>query len=455
MLGALPAVGFLTTGFGMSSGAMALMTVGSLAGFMTGPPPQVNSGQLPNGQGPGYNFFGIEGQGPSYNYLGSTPQASGYLNQAVWNLNAAPWNNVHYGQIQATCGCQATSEFPYNGVQYQAPAPPPPQYAQPPMGSYDVSQAFGNPYVYGSPTAYQGYFQQSMFAQNPFPMQSPPGHSIYSQPAYQHPQAYAPTYSQPYSYGLEAYQTGLYQYGSQPVSSYQPYYQPYNTQPVSYGSYQPQPVSYEPQPYGYQPPTSHPCPPPTGGVEPYARVQNGQVAYPNLPPFESVTSWASASQVVALRLTGDPGAQATYHFTSTDPHLNHDGRANERTTVWWALQQNDRLRFDADSKNFFLTYPDGSTRNVETLANLMSVRQASGWDGQVAYKAFGDRIQEVMVTSDLIYPPYQPGASALTTNPFGTQWDNIFPRPDMVGHFGYPTVNLPPGTTLIPPNGLG
>ncbi len=452
MLGALPAVGFLTTGFGMSSGAMALMTVGSLAGFMTGPPPQVDSGQLPSGQGPGYNFFGIAGQGPSYNYLGSTPQASGYLNQAVWNLNASPWNNVHYGQIQAACGC-ASQEFPYNGVQYQAPAPAPPQYVQPPMGSYDVSQAFGNPYVYGSPTAYQGYFQQSMFAQNPFPMQSPPGHSISSQPAYSHPQAYAPTYSQPYSYSLEGYQTGLFDYGSQPVSSYQPYYQPYNPQPTQPISYQPsEPVSYGTQPYA----TQHPCTPPTGGVESYAQVQNGQVAYPNLPPFEAVSSWASASQVVALRLTGDPGAQATYHFSSTDPHLNHDGRANERTTVWWTLQQNDRLRFNADSKEFFITYPDGSTRPVETLANMMNVRQASGWDGLVAYKAFGDRVQEVMVTTDLIYPPYQPGAAALTTNPFGTQWDNIFPRPDIMGgYFGYPTVNMPVSTTLIPPNGLG
>ncbi|MCE7872537.1 hypothetical protein DYH09_19450 [bacterium CPR1] len=401
---------------------MALMTVGSLAGLMTGPPPQVDAGQLP-GQASGYNFFGMAGQGPTYNYLGATGQTSGYLNQAVWNLNASPWNNVHYGQIQATCGCQ-----PYNGVQYQAPVPPPPQYAQPPMGCFDVSQALCNPYVYGSQAAYQGYFQAGFYAQSSFPIQSFP-----CQPAYQHPQAYAPPFSQPYSYGLEAFQAGLYCYGSRSVSSYQP---------------------YDSHSCGCQPPTPLSCPPPTGGVEPYAQVQNGQVAYPNLPPFESVTSWASASQVVAQRLTGDPGAQATYHFSSTDPRLNHDGRANERTTVWWALQQNDRLRFDANSKNFFLTYPDGSTRNVETLANLMSVRQASGWDGQVAYKAFGDRIQEVLVTNDLIYPPYQPGATALTTNPFGTQWDSIFPRPDMAGHFGYPTVNLPPGTTWIPPNGL-
>ncbi|MEW6284023.1 MAG: hypothetical protein AB1758_35750, partial [Candidatus Eremiobacterota bacterium] len=195
---------------------------------------------------------------------------------------------------------------------------------------------------------------------------------------------------------------------------------------------------------------------PTGhGLGAPTNIQGGQVHYVGLPTFDAITSWPQASAIVKARLVGDAGKQAWFHFTDTDPHLNHDGRANERTTVWWALQMNDRLRFDVDTNNFFMTYPDGSTRNVANLQSLMSVRQAGGWNGPPAYHALASHVQMMMTMTDLITPPYQPGATAVTPQPFTNQWDLVFPRPDASHLYGFGAINLPPSTTIFPPSGFG
>lgn len=478
MLGALPAIGFLSTGVGMGVGQFA--AYGAIAGFsatLTGPPNLSTGGTSSGydyqgsqvGRTTNYSFLGTNNISSSYPYdflgQGGSYNLTGHLSNAVWNLNAAPWNDVNYGQL---CGCMQasgyggmqqqqpyaypvpnysaqpytytlgsvgaqsmpqncqpvgydpSSPFPYNNVQYQASEPYPAGYPQQ-LGTYDASRSFGNGPIVGAVAGYSNLFGSlgvsSQTGSTPFG---------YCQPAYTNPANYVyPESCQ--TYPLQSQQTGMYGFGSF-TSAYQPY-------------------------------TPPPAPPPPAPSPVYvdgcATDGNGRVLYSSLPPFEQTSSWVDASQIVASRCVGSEANTTTISYSGNDPRVNGDGHADERTTVWWALQQNDRLRYNADSCEFFITYPDGSNRAVDTLSNLLSVRQSSGWDGQVAYKAFGDHLQEVMVTGDLIYPPYQPGASALTTQQFGTQWDRIFPRPNNAALYGYAVPNLPPSTTLIPPNGLG
>lgn len=521
MLGALPAIGFLSTGVGMGVGHLAAF--GAIAGFsatLTGPP-NLSTGGTNNGfdhQGtgityrPNYDFLGshvpgttsgydfqgshvpgttggydflgshVPGTTGGYDFLGShvpnytggydllgsqgSYNLTGHLSNAVWNLNASPWNDVSYGAIcdcgshqysaaQASSsysglqyaanpypahpypapsfggaqgptqsppspyplGYNPNSEFPYNNVQYVGSSVPPASYLQS-LGSYDASSAFGGP-IFGSFGAYsQAYGFPAPQGQMPFG---------YCQPAYTNPANYVYPPQTTQTYTLQSHTNGMFNHGAY-GSSYQPYMPP------------------APPPPPAQPPVV---------VDGCHTDGNGRVLYQPLPTFEDTDSWVNVYEIVASRTVGSPENADPIHYSGNAPMGNADGRADERTTVWWALQQNDRLRYNADSKEFFITYPDGSTRAVDTLPNLLNVRQSAGWDGQVAYKAFGDRLQEVMVTSDLIYPPYQPGASSLTTRQFGTQWDNIFPRPNNAALFGYNVPNLGPQTTLIPPNGVG
>ena len=511
MLGALPAIGFLSTGVGVGVGQIA--AYGAIAGFsatLTGPP-NLSTGGTTNGydyQGSQvgstratYDFLGshVPNYTGGYDYLGSgvgntsgydflgmggSYNLTGHLSNAVWNLNAAPWNEVSYGAI---CGCgqnnyspmqsytgvnytqqsafgsmgsvqayapsatgftvdstayastvatpsgypagyNPNSEFPYNNVQYNTPNPPYPADYATQLGSYDASRSFGSSGpIIGSIPGYSQFYTGIGF---PAP-QSTAVPFGYCQPAYTNPANYVYPAQTSQTYTLQSQANGMFNYGST-SSSYEPYTPPAPPTP--------------PPPPPYQPPVEvNGCP--TDG--------SGRVLYPAVPPPDECGNFVDASQTVASRCVGSAENVNVISYSGNDPRVNGDGHADERTTVWWALSSNDRLRFNADNGEFFITYPDGSNRAVDTLSNLLSVRQASGWDGQVAYKAFGDHLQEVMVTGDLIYPPYQPGASALTTRQFGTQWDNIFPRPNNAALFGYQVPNLGPQTTILPANGLG
>lgn len=131
-----------------------------------------------------------------------------------------------------------------------------------------------------------------------------------------------------------------------------------------------------------------------------ASFERGSVQYPPLNALSATTDFQSASDVMQLRLIGGTGEQrGVYTFHGQDPRSNSDGKMAERLAVYGALQTSDRLRFNVDKGTFVLTYPDGATRELDSLDHMLATGKGGG-------PALADHVRALIAQSDAQIPPW-------------------------------------------------
>ncbi len=141
---------------------------------------------------------------------------------------------------------------------------------------------------------------------------------------------------------------------------------------------------------------------PLGGT---ASFEDGAVHYPPLNDLNTITDYESAAQTLDTRLVGgDPEKRTMFYFNGQDPRSNTDGKMAERMAVYDALKSNDRLRFDLDHNTFVLTYPDGSTRAIDSLAHVMNECHTGG-------TSLEDHLASLIAQTDQQVPPWTFGAN--------------------------------------------
>lgn len=134
----------------------------------------------------------------------------------------------------------------------------------------------------------------------------------------------------------------------------------------------------------------------TNPLQGSASFERGSVQYPRLNDLSTITDFQSASDTVRLRLIGGTAEQqGVFTFHGQDPRQNTDGRRAERMAVYNVLKSSDRVRYNVETGNFVLTYPDGATRNLESLSNVL------GLQGNL-----DDHVRSLIQQSDKQIPPW-------------------------------------------------
>ena len=113
-----------------------------------------------------------------------------------------------------------------------------------------------------------------------------------------------------------------------------------------------------------------------------------QTTFGRVPHVNTDAEWGQASRAVAERITGGDSGQ--YHFGGRDPRVNWDGMGPERNAVWHVFQQNETLRFDASSGQFYETKSDGSKVDMFHISSVSSIERQAGGDHRYAFEMVGD-----------------------------------------------------------------
>lgn len=162
------------------------------------------------------------------------------------------------------------------------------------------------------------------------------------------------------------------------------------------------PVANDPQPT-YPPvtePVAAPDPAPAvnkpATVSPTVTANNAiaatQTSWGRVPHMDTQDEFAMGSKMVKDRITGS-GDSTMYHFGGQNPNTNADGRMNERVAVWHVFQQNESLRLDMDSGQFYNTRPDGTKVNKFHLSAVSNLVRQSGGDPQQGARLIVDFLE--------------------------------------------------------------
>lgn len=137
-----------------------------------------------------------------------------------------------------------------------------------------------------------------------------------------------------------------------------------------------------------------------GGAD--AGLQAGPVHYGKAPMVGNDSQWPGFSDAVKGRMTGSESAKNAL-FDGTNPWAKNDDKTVERTAVGWAMQQDDRLRYDTDRKQLYITNTDGSTRDVASIGEVMEKIAANGGANQnngKGFQAVGGFLQNRVAEAD-------------------------------------------------------
>lgn len=124
-------------------------------------------------------------------------------------------------------------------------------------------------------------------------------------------------------------------------------------------------------------------------------------SYGRVPEVDgSAAGWQRAAPMVEARTVGSAENRAAIHLNGQNPWSNADGKMAERVAVWWAMQKNGDVKYDADKKEFFTTRNGGERdATVATLDEVMAAMNAAGGPGPsngAAYQAVGGFIDEAV-----------------------------------------------------------
>jgi hypothetical protein len=110
---------------------------------------------------------------------------------------------------------------------------------------------------------------------------------------------------------------------------------------------------------------------PQAGQPSSAPLQN----FPLMPESSGAAgSFAAAANVFASRLTGSNTSQYTFDANGPWNAANKD----EKVAIAHAFHKNPNVKFDTDTKSFFVTGTDGSRRDVATLDEVVSAGRKAG-----------------------------------------------------------------------------
>ncbi len=123
--------------------------------------------------------------------------------------------------------------------------------------------------------------------------------------------------------------------------------------------------------------------------------------YAKVPEVDgSAAGWQRAAPIVEGRTVGTQSNREGIHMNGQSPWSNADGKLPERAAVWWALQKNADVKYDADKKEFFTTKAGGQRdQTVATLADVMGAMNAAGGPSPsngAAYQAVGQTIDDAV-----------------------------------------------------------
>ena len=139
------------------------------------------------------------------------------------------------------------------------------------------------------------------------------------------------------------------------------------------------------------------------------------INYPKAPGVNTEADWPAYSKAIGDRLTGSKANKLAVDGGGQNIWTMQGGNLDERAAVGWALQQNQNLRYDTDRKQFFLSYPDGSTKDVASLGNVVNVIRQNGGANQnnaAGMKAVGSYLNGLTQNGSKPQTPPAP--------PFGT-----------------------------------
>lgn len=103
--------------------------------------------------------------------------------------------------------------------------------------------------------------------------------------------------------------------------------------------------------------------------EPFQPVRQQMV-----PIVGNESQWPGAAQVVKGRVTG---AGAERIRAGGGNPWSKDG-LDERIAVWWAMQSNPWVKYDADQRSFYVEGRDGSRRYVADVDQVIAVMNQNG-----------------------------------------------------------------------------
>ncbi|MBL0160865.1 MAG: hypothetical protein IPP47_27845 [Bryobacterales bacterium] len=132
-------------------------------------------------------------------------------------------------------------------------------------------------------------------------------------------------------------------------------------------------------------------------MNPSATLAQGDMSFGKAPIVGNDSQWPAFSQSVNSRITGSDSAKAGL-FDGSNPWSKNDGKTGERAAIGWTMQQNDKLRYDADSKQFYTTGADGARTNAVSLDQVMQTINGAGGAGPsngAAFQAVGNLVNNL------------------------------------------------------------
>lgn len=157
-------------------------------------------------------------------------------------------------------------------------------------------------------------------------------------------------------------------------------------------------------------------------MNPVANMQQGPSAagplqsFGKVPEVGSESQWPSFANAVNSRITG---SDKSFNMTGVNP-WGGGGDKTDMAAVAWAMQKNDNVKFDSDSKQFYVTNADGSTKNVASLDEVKGQIAKAGGANQsngAAYNAVGSFINSRVNNAQTAAPAAGPQTSGASNNP--------------------------------------
>lgn len=114
-------------------------------------------------------------------------------------------------------------------------------------------------------------------------------------------------------------------------------------------------------------------------------------SFAKAPEVGNDSQWGALANAVNSRITGN---DKSFNMNATNPWQG-GGDKTDMAAVAWAMQKNDKVRFNSDTKQFYVTNADGSTKNVASLDEVKGqIAKAGGASPSngAAYNAVGSFI---------------------------------------------------------------
>jgi hypothetical protein len=176
------------------------------------------------------------------------------------------------------------------------------------------------------------------------------------------------------------------------------------------------------------------------------------VHYPRIPIVGSDADWPGASAVMRSRLTGSREGVDALDFGSKNMWNVEPERREERAAVAWAMQNDDRVRYDVDSRTFFTTDTQGTRRDVAGLGEVESVIRANGGadpNNGAGFQATGRFIADRVAASDSLA---QSAGPASTLDAMAQSSFLQMPQDSLSAGQGAPSRTVPCAGALRPPS---